>query len=76
MGDDLKQDLKVVADSLRDLAAIVNNLGTKLDDLTVKVDRLAPLAPVASKLTAVLEKITTLQSAQFENNESMSRFEC
>jgi hypothetical protein len=64
-------DAKSVADSLRELAATVNNLATKLDDLTVGVDRLAPLAPVANKLAAPPEKVTTLQSAAFDNTEQV-----
>jgi hypothetical protein len=67
MGDDAKS----VADSLRELAATVNNLATKLDDPTVGVDRLAPLAPVASKLAALPEKVTALQSSALDNTEQV-----
>jgi hypothetical protein len=63
MGD----DMKTLRDGLRDLMNTVNNLVTKFDDLTVtvcnmggKVDRLAPLAPVAAKLAALPEKVVTL----------------
>ena len=59
MGDDLKE-LETISTTLRDL-------GAKFDDLAVKVDRLVPLAPVATKIAALPEKVVTLQSATFEN---------
>jgi hypothetical protein len=74
MGD----DMKTLGDGLRDLTNTVNNLVTKFDDLAVtvrnmggKVDRLAPLAPIAAKLAALPEKVVTLQSSAFENTEQL-----
>jgi len=64
MGDDLKKELETISNTLRDL-------GAKFDDLAVKVDRLAPLAPVATKIAALPEKVVTLQSATFENTEQV-----
>ena len=64
MGDDLKKELETISTTLRDL-------GAKFDDLAVKVDRPAPLAPVATKHAALLEKVVTLQSATFENMEQV-----
>jgi len=52
MGDDLKKELETISNTLRDL-------GAKFDDLAVKVDRLAPLTPVATKLAALPEKVVT-----------------
>jgi len=62
--DDLKKELETISTTLRDL-------GAKFDDLAVKVDRPAPLAPVATKHAALLEKVVTLQSATFENMEQV-----
>jgi len=64
MGDDLKKELETISNTLRDL-------GAKFDDLAVKVDRLAPLAPVATKLAALPEKVVALQFATFENTEQV-----
>jgi hypothetical protein len=70
MGD----DMKALSDGLRELTNTVNNLGTKLDDMAVtirdlstKVDRLSPLAPVATNLVALPKKVTALQSSAFES---------
>ena len=62
--DDLKKELETISTTLRDL-------GAKFDDLAVKVDRPAPLAPVATKLAALPEKVVTLQSTTFENTEQV-----
>jgi len=64
MGDDLKKELETISTTLHDL-------GTKFDDLDVKVDRLVPLAPVATKIAALPEKVVTLQSTTFENTEQV-----
>ena len=64
MGDDLKKELETISTTLRDL-------GTKFGNLAVKVDRLVPLAPVATKIAALPEKVVTLQSATFENTEQV-----
>ena len=64
MGDDLKKELETISTTLRDL-------GAKFDDLAMKVDRLAPLAPVATKIAVLPEKVVTLQSATFENMEQV-----
>jgi len=64
MGDDLKKELETISNTLRDL-------GAKFDDLAVKVDRLAPLTPVATKLAALPEKVVALQFATFENTEQV-----
>jgi uncharacterized protein YoxC len=74
MGD----DTKTLSDGLRGLTNTVNNLVTKFENLSVtvhniggKVDRLAPLAPVASKLAALPEKVVNLQASAFENADQV-----
>jgi outer membrane murein-binding lipoprotein Lpp len=74
MGD----DMKALADGLRELMNTVNNLGTKLDDMAVtvkdlsaKVDRLSPLVPVASNLAALPEKVTALQASAYDNTQQV-----
>jgi hypothetical protein len=70
MAEELKPHMKV-SDTLRDLAANVNNLTTKFDKTTVKVDRLAPLAPVATQLAALPEKVVSLQASSFEQSQEV-----
>jgi hypothetical protein len=71
-------DMKALSDGIRELTNTVNNLGTKLDDMTVnvrdlstKVDRLSLLAPVATNLAALPEKVTALQASAFENTQQV-----
>ena len=71
MDDDLKTQRKEMSDGLRDPAATVNNFSAKFDEIAVKVDRLAPLAPMASKLAALPDKIVALQAAAFENTQEV-----
>ena len=58
--DNLKKELGTISTSLRDLATNVTNLSAKFEDLAIKVDRLSPLTPVASKLADLPEKVVTL----------------
>jgi hypothetical protein len=69
--DELKKEMSTISDSLRELAATVNNLSTKFDDMAAKAERLSPLAPVAARLADLPEKVLNLQAAAFENTEQV-----
>nr|CAB3499857.1 unnamed protein product [Digitaria exilis] len=63
--------MATISASLCDLAATVHNLSTKFDDLTVRVERLSSLAPVATQLAPLLEKVLSLQATAFKSTEQV-----
>lgn len=46
-------------------------MSAKFDDLAVKVERLSPLAPVASKLVALPKKVASLRATTFKSTEQV-----
>jgi hypothetical protein len=54
-----------------DLKTLLEKLSAKIDDMTVSLDKLAPLAPVADQLASISAKVVSLQSTAYENSEQV-----